>query len=145
MRELRFGTLREMLLRKRIPIFVVSFAVRGSGSYLAEVITEDKTLKRITFTPGTDWKRIEVPFQPLPDAPAFGLHLRGNGTVWLESFRPAPSSERGYQLMAANGVASAFPELAAYKPWIAFVIVCILTWGNLRGMRESAIMFGVPT
>ena len=30
MRELRFGTLREMLLRKRIPIFVVSFAVRGS-------------------------------------------------------------------------------------------------------------------
>ena len=42
-------------------------------------------------------------------------------------------------------VASAFPELAAYKPWIAFVIVCILTWGNLRGMRESAIMFGVPT
>lgn len=41
--------------------------------------------------------------------------------------------------------ASAFPELSAYKPWIAFVIVCILTWGNLRGMRESAIMFGVPT
>lgn len=30
MRELRFGTLCEMLLRKRIPIFVVSFAVRGS-------------------------------------------------------------------------------------------------------------------
>ena len=45
----------------------------------------------------------------------------------------------------AAAVASAFPELAAYKPWIAFVIVCILTWGNLRGMRESAIMFGVPT
>lgn len=45
----------------------------------------------------------------------------------------------------AAAVASAFPELAAYKPWIAFAIVCILTWGNLRGMRESAIMFGVPT
>lgn len=45
----------------------------------------------------------------------------------------------------AAAVASAFPELAAYKPWIAFAIVCILTWGNLRGMRESAVMFGVPT
>ena len=45
----------------------------------------------------------------------------------------------------AAAVASSFPELSAYKPWIAFVIVCILTWGNLRGMRESAIMFGVPT
>lgn len=98
----------------------VSFAVRGSGSYLAEVITEDKTLKRITFTPGTDWKRIEVPFQPLPDAPAFGLHLRGNGTVWLDSFRAAPSSERGYQPMAANGVALAFPESSASDARIHF-------------------------
>ena len=45
----------------------------------------------------------------------------------------------------AAAVVSAFPALGAYKAWIAFAIVCLLTWGNLRGMRESAVMFGVPT
>lgn len=45
----------------------------------------------------------------------------------------------------AAAVVSAFPALAPYKAWIAFFIVCLLTWGNLRGMRESAVMFGVPT
>lgn len=45
----------------------------------------------------------------------------------------------------AAAVTSAFPALAPYKALIAFVVVCILTWGNLRGMRESAVMFGLPT
>ena len=45
----------------------------------------------------------------------------------------------------AAAVISAFPVLAPYKVWIAFAVVCLLTWGNLRGMRESAVMFGLPT
>ena len=46
---------------------------------------------------------------------------------------------------AAAAITSAFPALSPYKAFIAFIIVCILTWGNLRGLRESSVMFGVPT
>ena len=42
-------------------------------------------------------------------------------------------------------IVSAFPSLAPAKAWIAFAIVCLLTWGNLRGLRESSVMFGLPT
>ena len=45
----------------------------------------------------------------------------------------------------AAAVTSAFPGLLHYKALIAFIIICLLTWGNLRGLRESAVMFGVPT
>ncbi len=45
----------------------------------------------------------------------------------------------------AAAIISAFPELLPIKPFIAFGIIFLLTWGNLRGMRESAILFGVPT
>ena len=45
----------------------------------------------------------------------------------------------------AAAIISAFPELLSYKALIAFLIILLLTWGNLRGMRESAILFGVPT
>lgn len=45
----------------------------------------------------------------------------------------------------AAAVVSAFPVLAPYKAWIAFAVVCLLTWGNLRGLRESSVMFGLPT
>ena len=45
----------------------------------------------------------------------------------------------------AAAVTSAFPVLLRYKALIAFAIICLLTWGNLRGLRESAVMFGVPT
>ena len=45
----------------------------------------------------------------------------------------------------AAAVTSAFPALLRHKALIAFVIISLLTWGNLRGMRESAVMFGVPT
>lgn len=46
---------------------------------------------------------------------------------------------------SAAAVTSAFPVLHPYKPLIAFAVICLLTWGNLRGMRDSSIMFGVPT
>ena len=42
-------------------------------------------------------------------------------------------------------IISAFPALAPARVWIAFGIVCLLTWGNLRGMRESSVLFGLPT
>lgn len=45
----------------------------------------------------------------------------------------------------AAAVTSAFPALLRHKALIAFIIICLLTWGNLRGLRESAVMFGVPT
>ena len=45
----------------------------------------------------------------------------------------------------AAAVTSAFPALLHHKALIAFAIICLLTWGNLRGLRESAVMFGVPT
>ena len=45
----------------------------------------------------------------------------------------------------AAAITSAFPALLPWKAVLAFAIICILTWGNLRGIRESAVMFGVPT
>ncbi len=45
----------------------------------------------------------------------------------------------------AAAIVSAFPGLAPYKALIAFLVVCLLTWGNLRGLRESSVMFGLPT
>lgn len=45
----------------------------------------------------------------------------------------------------AAAVTSAFPVLHPWKAVIALVLIALLTWGNLRGMRESAVMFGVPT
>lgn len=45
----------------------------------------------------------------------------------------------------AAAITSAFPALQNVKALIAFLLILLLTWGNLRGMRESAILFGVPT
>ena len=45
----------------------------------------------------------------------------------------------------AAAITSAFPGLFRYKALIAFFIITILTWGNLRGIRESAVLFGTPT
>lgn len=44
-----------------------------------------------------------------------------------------------------DAILSAFSALEPYKVLIALLIVCLLTWGNLRGMRESSVMFGIPT
>ncbi len=45
----------------------------------------------------------------------------------------------------AAAVTSAFPEIDRFKVLIALLLIALLTWGNLRGLRESAVMFGVPT
>ena len=45
----------------------------------------------------------------------------------------------------AAAITSAFPSLLPYKALLAFAIICLLTWGNLRGIRDSSVMFGVPT
>jgi len=45
----------------------------------------------------------------------------------------------------AAAITSAFPELNKYKALIAILLILILAWGNLRGLRESAVLFGLPT
>ena len=45
----------------------------------------------------------------------------------------------------AAAITSAFPSLLPYKAPIAFVLIAFLTLGNLRGIRDSSILFGVPT
>ena len=45
----------------------------------------------------------------------------------------------------AAAITSAFPELYKYKAFIAVFLILILAWGNLRGLRESAVLFGFPT
>lgn len=46
---------------------------------------------------------------------------------------------------ATAAIYSAFPLLKPYRILIALGIILLLTWGNLRGMRESAVLFGTPT
>ena len=45
----------------------------------------------------------------------------------------------------AAAITSAFPEMNKYKALIAIFLILILAWGNLRGLRESAVLFGLPT
>ncbi len=45
----------------------------------------------------------------------------------------------------AAAITSAFPELNKYKALIAIGLILLLAWGNLRGLRESAVLFGLPT
>ncbi len=45
----------------------------------------------------------------------------------------------------AAAITSAFPSMLPYKALLAFAIICLLTWGNLRGIRDSSVLFGVPT
>ncbi len=42
-------------------------------------------------------------------------------------------------------IISAFPEALPYRTMITLLIIVLLTLGNLRGIRESSILFGVPT
>ena len=46
---------------------------------------------------------------------------------------------------SAAAITSAFPSLYSHKALIAFLIITIITWGNLRGMHDSAVLFGIPT
>ncbi|MDF2505227.1 MAG: aminoacid permease [Clostridium sp.] len=45
----------------------------------------------------------------------------------------------------AGAITSAIPELLHYKLIICLIIVVIMTIGNLRGLKDSAKLFGIPT
>ncbi|NUM43168.1 MAG: APC family permease [Anaerolineales bacterium] len=44
-----------------------------------------------------------------------------------------------------RAVTSAFPELVEYRVWMALAAILLITWVNLRGVRESGTIFAVPT
>ena len=46
---------------------------------------------------------------------------------------------------ATAAITSAFPALIEYRVLIALIFVALITIGNLRGIRESARIFGIPT
>lgn len=46
---------------------------------------------------------------------------------------------------ATTAITAAFPALHPYRVVISVIFVSIITLGNLRGMRESSRIFGVPT
>jgi amino acid transporter len=43
-----------------------------------------------------------------------------------------------------RAVTSAFPELFAYRILIALIVLALVTWINLRGVRESGTIFSIP-
>ena len=43
-----------------------------------------------------------------------------------------------------SAVTSAFPSLHVGKTWLSLAFLALLTFGNLRGLKESARLFGVP-
>lgn len=45
----------------------------------------------------------------------------------------------------AAAITSAFPVLLPYKVLIAILVIGLITLGNLRGLRDSSKLFGVPT
>lgn len=44
-----------------------------------------------------------------------------------------------------RAVTSAFPELTPYRVVLALAAIAIITWVNLRGVRESGTVFAIPT
>ena len=44
-----------------------------------------------------------------------------------------------------RAIVSAFPQIYDIRVWLALAIIGILTWMNLRGVRESGTVFAVPT
>jgi Amino acid transporters len=46
---------------------------------------------------------------------------------------------------AAAAITSAFPSLLEFKVIIALFFIALITLGNLRGIRESSKIFGMPT
>ncbi|HMM06668.1 MAG TPA: APC family permease [Clostridiales bacterium] len=46
---------------------------------------------------------------------------------------------------AAAAITSAFPSLFDFKVLIALIFLALITLGNLRGVRESSNLFGMPT
>ena len=46
---------------------------------------------------------------------------------------------------AGTAITSAFPQLLSMRTGIALIIISLLTIGNLRGMKDSSVLFGIPT
>ncbi|HCC00081.1 MAG TPA: APC family permease [Ruminococcaceae bacterium] len=46
---------------------------------------------------------------------------------------------------ASEAIVAAFPGLTPVKIWLAVAFVLLVTLGNLRGIQESARLFGTPT
>lgn len=44
-----------------------------------------------------------------------------------------------------RAVTSAFPDVIPYRVWLALLAVLLITWVNLRGVRESGTVFALPT
>ncbi|HEX6387652.1 MAG TPA: APC family permease [Anaerolineae bacterium] len=44
-----------------------------------------------------------------------------------------------------RAVTSAFPETFDYRVWMALLAILLITWVNLRGVRESGTIFAFPT
>ncbi len=44
-----------------------------------------------------------------------------------------------------RAIVSAFPEIYDYRVWLALGLIALLTWMNLRGVRESGSIFAFPT
>ncbi len=42
-------------------------------------------------------------------------------------------------------ITSAFPQMLSMRTGIALIIISLLTIGNLRGMKDSSVLFGIPT
>ena len=45
----------------------------------------------------------------------------------------------------AAAITAAFPDLLPYKAYLAFALVTLLSWGNLRGISSAGMIFGIPT
>ena len=88
------------------------------------------------------------------------LYPRGGGayTVAMDNLGEKPGLVAGSSLVveyviavavsvsaAAAAIVSAFPKTEPYKIGIALLLIALLTWGHLRGTRESAVLFGIPT
>lgn len=44
-----------------------------------------------------------------------------------------------------RAVTSAFPETRPYQVWMAIGAIALITWINLRGVRDSGTIFSIPT
>ncbi|NLG10248.1 MAG: APC family permease [Coriobacteriaceae bacterium] len=88
------------------------------------------------------------------------IYPEGGGaySVARDNFGPISSLVSGSALIfgyvltvavsAASGAAaivSAFPDLAPFKVAVTIVFIILLMLGNLRGIREASIIFGLPT
>ena len=88
------------------------------------------------------------------------IYPRGGGayTVAMDNLGERPGLIAGSSLVieyvmavavsvsaAAAALVSAFPRTEPYKSLMALLVIVLLTWGHLRGTRESAVLFGIPT